>query len=56
MKVSFFTFKVAASPSLCITHADFNTVFELLNAGVPMVAIPMGDDQPGIASTSCFNE
>jgi zeaxanthin glucosyltransferase len=36
--------------SLCITHAGINTVLESLRAGVPMVAIPVGDDQPGIAA------
>lgn len=36
--------------SLCITHAGLNTALESLNAGVPIVAIPIGDDQPGIAA------
>ena len=35
---------------LCITHAGLNTVLEALSAGVPMVAIPVGYDQPGIAA------
>ena len=33
-----------------ITHAGLNTVLEALAEGVPMVAIPLGNDQPGVAS------
>ena len=36
--------------ALCITHAGLNTVFESLAHGVPMVAIPIGYDQPGVAA------
>jgi zeaxanthin glucosyltransferase len=36
--------------SLCITHAGLNTVLEALTYGVPLVAIPITNDQPGIAS------
>jgi zeaxanthin glucosyltransferase len=36
--------------SLCITHAGLNTVLESLAHGVPMVAIPIGYDQPGAAT------
>jgi MGT family glycosyltransferase len=35
---------------LCITHAGLNTALECLAQGVPMVAIPMGYDQPGVAA------
>jgi MGT family glycosyltransferase len=35
--------------ALCITHAGLNTTLESLTAGVPMVAIPIGYDQPGVA-------
>ncbi len=35
--------------ALCITHAGLNTTLESLAAGVPLVAIPIGYDQPGIA-------
>jgi MGT family glycosyltransferase len=35
---------------LCITHAGINTTLESLALGVPMVAIPVGFDQPGIAA------
>jgi UDP:flavonoid glycosyltransferase YjiC (YdhE family) len=33
-----------------ITHAGLNTVLETLAEGVPMVALPQGNDQPGVAS------
>jgi zeaxanthin glucosyltransferase len=36
--------------SLCITHAGLNTTMESLAAGCPMVAIPVGFDQPGISA------
>jgi zeaxanthin glucosyltransferase len=36
--------------ALCITHAGLNTTLESLAQGVPMVAIPIGYDQPGVAA------
>jgi len=36
--------------ALCITHAGLNTVLEALAQGVPMVAIPIAYDQPGVAA------
>ncbi|ADW70834.1 glycosyltransferase [Granulicella tundricola] len=36
--------------SLVITHAGINTVLESLSEGVPMVAIPLANDQPGVAA------
>jgi MGT family glycosyltransferase len=36
--------------ALCITHAGLNTVLESLTQGVPMVAIPITSDQPGVAA------
>jgi MGT family glycosyltransferase len=36
--------------ALCITHAGLNTVLESLACGVPMVAIPITNDQPGVAA------
>ncbi len=35
---------------LCITHAGLNTALESLSQGVPMVAIPVSYDQPGVAA------
>ena len=36
--------------TLTITHAGMNTVLESLSNGVPMVAIPVAKDQPGVAA------
>ena len=36
--------------TLTITHAGMNTTLESLNNGVPLVAIPIANDQPGVAS------
>jgi MGT family glycosyltransferase len=36
--------------SVCVTHAGFNTVLEALTQGVPQVAIPVTNDQPGVAA------
>ena len=36
--------------SLCITHAGLNTTLEALTRGVPLVAIPIAYDQPGVAA------
>jgi zeaxanthin glucosyltransferase len=36
--------------SLVITHAGMNTALESIAAGKPMVAIPIGNDQPGVAA------
>ncbi len=35
--------------SLCILHAGLNTTLDCLEKGVPMVAIPIASEQPGIA-------
>jgi zeaxanthin glucosyltransferase len=36
--------------SVCITHAGLNTVLEALTQGVPQIAIPVTNDQPGVAA------
>ena len=36
--------------SLCITHAGLNTVLESLANRVPLVALPVTNDQPGVAA------
>jgi len=41
--------------TLCITHAGLNTALESLGQGVPMVAIPMGFDQPGVAARIAYH-
>ena len=41
--------------TLCITHAGLNTTLEALAQGVPLVAIPVGYDQPGVASRIIYH-
>src|SRR5499426_2097457 len=36
--------------ALCITHAGLNTALESLSNGVPMLALPITNDQPGVAA------
>jgi len=36
--------------TVVITHAGLNTVLESIAEGKPMVAIPIGNDQPGVAA------
>jgi zeaxanthin glucosyltransferase len=36
--------------TITITHAGMNTTLESLSNGVPMVAIPVANDQPGVAA------
>jgi zeaxanthin glucosyltransferase len=36
--------------SLCISHGGMNSVLEALMSGVPLVLIPVTDDQPGVAA------
>jgi MGT family glycosyltransferase len=40
---------------LCITHAGLNTALESLAAGVPMVAIPVTNDQPAVAARIAYS-
>jgi zeaxanthin glucosyltransferase len=40
---------------LCLTHAGLNTTLEALAEGVPMVAIPIGYDQPGVAARIAYH-
>ncbi len=41
--------------ALCITHAGLNTALEALTQGVPMVALPIGYDQPGVAARIAYH-
>jgi zeaxanthin glucosyltransferase len=36
--------------TLCITHGGVNTVLEALECGVPLVVLPVTNDQPGMAA------
>ncbi|MBW4577779.1 MAG: glycosyltransferase [Aphanothece sp. CMT-3BRIN-NPC111] len=42
--------------TLTITHAGMNTTLESLSNGVPMVAIPITNDQPGVAARIAWTE
>jgi zeaxanthin glucosyltransferase len=42
--------------ALCITHAGLNTVLESLTQGVPLVAIPVTNDQPGVAARIAYTK
>ncbi|MEL6930159.1 MAG: glycosyltransferase [Cyanobacteria bacterium J06600_6] len=42
--------------SLCITHAGMNTTLESLSNGVPMVAIPVTNDQPAVAARIAYTQ
>ena len=42
--------KLLERSAVCITHAGLNTALEALARGVPMVAIPITNDQPGVAA------
>jgi zeaxanthin glucosyltransferase len=39
---------------LCITHAGLNTTLEALTHGVPLIAIPITNDQPGVAARIAY--
>lgn len=39
-----------ARSSVAIIHASLNSALETLSAGAPVVAIPIGHDQPGVAA------
>jgi UDP:flavonoid glycosyltransferase YjiC (YdhE family) len=42
--------EILKKTQLCITHAGLNTVLESLSQGVPVVAIPITNDQPGVSA------
>ena len=42
--------EIVKRASVVITHAGVNTVLESLAEGVPLVCIPQGNDQPGVAA------
>jgi MGT family glycosyltransferase len=42
--------------TLTITHAGMNTTLESLSNGVPMVAIPIANDQPGVAARIAYTK
>jgi len=42
--------EIVKRAAVVITHAGLNTVLESLSEGVPLVALPLGNDQPGVAA------
>lgn len=42
--------EILEKATMMITHAGMNTTMECLKNGVPMVAIPVANDQPGVAT------
>jgi zeaxanthin glucosyltransferase len=42
--------EILKQAALVITHAGVNTVLESLSEGVPLVAVPLGNDQFGVAA------
>src|SRR6202040_1943133 len=47
---------VLAHAAPCIPHAGLNTAPECLTNGVPMVAIPVTNDQPGVAARILYTQ
>ncbi|PZV12056.1 MAG: glycosyl transferase family 1 [Pseudanabaena sp.] len=48
--------EILKKAQLTITHAGLNTTLESLSCGVPMVAIPIANDQPGVAARIAWKE
>ncbi len=48
--------EILQKAQLTITHAGLNTTLESLSYGVPMVVIPIANDQPGVASRIDWTE
>ena len=46
--------EILSRASAVITHAGLNTTLEALSEGVPLVAIPLGNDQPGVAARIAY--
>ena len=42
--------EILQKAALMITHAGMNSALECLEAGVPMVAVPIAHDQPGVSA------
>ena len=42
--------EIVKQAAAVITHAGLNTVLESLAEGVPLVCLPLGNDQPGVAA------
>jgi zeaxanthin glucosyltransferase len=42
--------EIVKGAAVVITHAGLNTTLESLSEGVPLVCVPLGNDQPGVAA------
>jgi zeaxanthin glucosyltransferase len=42
--------ELLARASLCVTHGGLNTIMEALSCGVPLVVVPVANDQPANAA------
>jgi zeaxanthin glucosyltransferase len=42
--------EILSKAALMVTHAGMNSALECLAAGVPMVAVPIANDQPGVSA------
>jgi MGT family glycosyltransferase len=47
--------ELLSQAALTVTHAGLNTTLESLTYGVPLVAIPITNDQPGVAARIAWN-
>lgn len=47
--------ELLSQAALTITHGGLNTTLESLTYGVPMVALPITNDQPGVAARIAWN-
>ncbi|AFY55452.1 glycosyltransferase, MGT family [Rivularia sp. PCC 7116] len=48
--------EVLKKTELFITHAGMNSTLEALQLGVPMLAVPIGGDQPGVAARIRYHQ
>jgi zeaxanthin glucosyltransferase len=48
--------EIVKRAAVVITHAGLNTTLESLAEGVPLVCIPLGNDQPGVAARVAARE
>lgn len=48
--------EIVKRAAVVITHGGLNTVLESLAEGVPLVCIPLGNDQPGVAARVAARE
>ncbi|MEN3794350.1 glycosyltransferase [Fulvimarina sp. MAC3] len=47
--------EMLARADICVTHGGLNTVLDCLAAGTPMLALPVGYDQPGVGARILYH-